>query len=567
MALFGSGRGTYDIQILRENRWVTQSVRNWEKDALEEAERILTNRKVPGVRVVLEDAGGNEDGDEVIFEKRQEVLDKKKANITPIDTAPSVCKQTRDYFSLESRSVMNIIFRNYLETVMLTPSEVLHNPRELRRLQDYESILMSAADVVAKLQIKITGQSLKERRQELVDASDQIVARADRVAGMDLPRLDGSFAKLLERVKGMGGESPEYLAMYVLCDELSKKRSWVDKLTYLVSLAEMEDSGSKSLLFIDTVIADVFGANVMQELLGWQPSLGSAIIAMLDLAEGKLELPEKEQTEIVLKLCEQFASNRLPASREIVIDRAVRQLRSPQPLYRADPSKEMEEYQKVLARFLVQGEILSGAKAAEAITLRGARFIEAGGALGQRSAIAATAKAMPDPARGVMYLSDLSSTEFASDHINVIVQEIDTVFGARVIRELCSHANSPKDLMMTATGAFHSAARSALPNEVKSKVTEHIDTVLERYLADENIVEKLDNPNAHLRDRAVRLVKFCGAGVLPEGKALQMARQRITELLRQPNFDRKFIEGLNDPKVAEAALRSFFKLLQKAGLS
>lgn len=120
---------------------------------------------------------------------------------------------------------------------------------------------------------------------------------------------------------------------------------------------------------------------------------------------------------------------------------------------------------------------------------------------------------------------------------------------------------------MTATGAFHSVARSALPDEVKSKVTEHIDTVLERYLADENIVEKLDNPNAHLRDRSVRLVKFCGAGVLPEGKALQMARQRITELLRQPNFDKKFVEGLDDPKVAEAALRSFFKLPQKAGLS
>ena len=205
-------------------------------------------------------------------------------------------------------------------------------------------------------------------RKEIIGTFDHIVARADRVAGMDLPGLTGSFGSLLDRVKRLDGESPEYLAMYVLCDELSKKRSWIDKLTFLVSLAEMEDSNTKPLLFIDTVIADVFGANVMQEILGWQPSLGSAIIAMLDLAEGKLELPEKEQTEIVLKLCEQFASNRLPASREVIIERAVRQLRSPQPLYRADPSKEMEEYQKVLARFLVQGEILSGAKAAEAIT-------------------------------------------------------------------------------------------------------------------------------------------------------------------------------------------------------
>lgn len=565
MALFGSGRGTYDIQILRDDRWVTQSVRHWEKDALEEAERILSNKKIPGVRVLLEDPNG--DDDKVLFEKRQDVQSAKKANITPLETAPPVCTHTRDYFSLESRMTMNIVFRNYLEMVQLTPSEVLHNPRELRRLQDYESILMSAADVVAKLQIKSTGQGLKERRQQIIDAFDQIVARANRVAGMDLPSLKGPFSNLLAHVSGFTNETPEYLAMFVLCGELTKRRGWLDKLDLLMTLAESEDADSKGLLFIDTVTADVLGANVLQDLLGWQPSLGSAIVAMVDLAEGKFVVKDKDPTKVIGRLAAQLAEGRLPATSDVIVDRAVRQLRSPHPLYRADPSKEMEEYQKVLVRFLVPGALLSGGKAAEAITLRGARFIKQGGSLGQRSAITATAKAMPDPARGVMYLSELSTTEFAGDHLEAIVDAIDTVYGARVIRELCRNVNSPKDLMVTATGAFSAAKRSALPDDVKSKVTDHIDGVLERYLADENIVEKLDNPEAHLRDRAVRLVKFCGAGVLPEGRALKMARERITGLLRQPNFDKKFVEGLNDPKVAETALRNFFKLMQKAGLS
>lgn len=545
---------------------MTQSVRHSEKEAVAEAERILTNKKIAGARIVKEHPSGHEDADEVIFERRQEAQE-KKINITPVDTVPGVCKNIRDYFGLESRMTMNVIFRQYLEFVSLTPSEVLHNPRELRRVQDYGNILSSAADNVAKLQVKATGQSLKERRQQIIDAFDQIVAQADRAEAMDLPVLDGTFSNLLKRVGQSSSERPEYLAMFALCKELSKNRGWIDKLAFLLALAEREDTNSKALLLLDTVIADIFGANVLQELLGWQPSLGSAIIAMLDLAEGKFEPDPKGPADVVGKLCAHFTTDRLPASRDALIDRAVRQLRSPNPLYRADPSKEMEEYQKVLARFLVPGAILSGAKAAEAITLRGARFIEAGGATGQRSAIAATAKAMPDPARGVMYLSELSNTEIAGDHLSVIVEEIDSVFGARVIRELCSQVSTPKDLMVTATGAFSAAERSALPGDVKSKVTAHIDNVLERYLADENIVEKLDNPNAHLRDRAVRLVKFCGAGVLPEGKALSMARKRVTEMLRRPDFDKQFVDGLGDPKVAETALRNFFKLLQKAGLS
>jgi hypothetical protein len=36
--------------------------------------------------------------------------------------------------------------------------------------------------------------------------------------------------------------------------------------------------------------------------------------------------------------------------------------------------------------------------------------------------------------------------------------------------------------------------------------------------------------------------------VLPEGKALDRARRRIIKLLRQPNFDAHFVEGIADAK-------------------
>ena len=121
--------------------------------------------------------------------------------------------------------------------------------------------------------------------------------------------------------------------------------------------------------------------------------------------------------------------------------------------------------------------------------------------------------------------------------------------------------------MVTATGAFQATASSALPDDIKAQVTAHIDSVLERYLIDENIIDRLDNPGTHIRDRAVRLVKFCGAGVLPEGKALKLARRRIVKLLRQPDFDAHFIEGIGDPAKAEKALRDFHKLLVQGGLT
>jgi hypothetical protein len=559
---------SFEIQVMRDGRWVTESSRDSKSEAMELAEKFLGKKDCAGARIIANKE--NRDGsttETVVFEKTQAASTTKKIQITTIEAAPQYCVNPRDFFSLESRMLMNRVARNYLEEVMLTPTELLHGYRDLQRFKDYENIFPSAVGHIATLQTANGGgKSPLERRNEIYAICDQITERARRADGVDLPKLGQSFAKTLAAVSGAKGEKAEYLAMVVLARELSGTRSWVGKLDTLCKLAAAE-AEPKATLLLDTVIADVLGANVIQEVLGWKRSLGSAIIAMLDLADGRFDPAESDAADTVALLNQLFREGALPASRHVMIDRAIRQLKSPAPLYRADPSKEMEEYQRVLARLLVPGGILSGADAAEALTVRGARFVEQGGASGRRAAIDATVKALPDPARGVMYLAELTNSSFANEHLDDIVQQLDVVFGARVIDELCRRVNSPKDRMVTATGAFRATLSSALPDEIKSKVTEHIDGVLERYLVDENIIDKLDSPDSHIRDRAVRLVKFCGAGVLPEGKALNMARKRVVQLLRQPNFDAHFIEGIGDAAASENALRGFHKLLKKAGLA
>ncbi|NQW00929.1 MAG: hypothetical protein HQ483_14590, partial [Rhodospirillales bacterium] len=287
---------------------------------------------------------------------------------------------------------------------------------------------------------------------------------------------------------------------------------------------------------------------------------------MLDLADGTLELDKSEAAEMVTQLNQLFSNGALPVSRQTIIERALRQLKSKAPLYQADPAKEMQEYQLVLARLLQPGAIIAGSQAVEALTERSTQFVVQGGVSGRKAAINATYKALPDPARGVMYLAELSKTGFAADHMQDIIDQLDSVFSVRVIDDLCRRSRSRKDRMVSATGAFNVLESSTLPDAVKRKITEHIDGVLERYLVDEDIINKLDRPEDHIRDRAVRLVKFCGAGVLPEGRALALARQRVIKMLRQQHFDVRFIEGIDEPERAEKVLRDFHKLLVQAGI-
>jgi hypothetical protein len=143
--------------------------------------------------------------------------------------------------------------------------------------------------------------------------------------------------------------------------------------------------------------------------------------------------------------------------------------------------------------------------------------------------------------------------------------QFDLVLAARRLTELCLPALPAKERMQRATLAHRAMGASPYPANLKTKVAGHIDSVLERYLVEEKIIEKLDHQDSPLHDRAVRLVQFCAAGVLPEGKAMSRARSRILDLLRQPNFDAHFVEGITDPAAAQKALRDFHQLLIKAG--
>ncbi len=560
-------QGEFDIQVLKDDRWVTEAIRGSEMDARALAKTYLKNSRCAGARVVANQVKGDGTVSEnVVFQETQNVSGDKPIKIQPLEAAPLWCKSPKDFFGLECRMVLNRLFREYLEETKLTPTEVLHSYKQLQRLFDRDTLRLSAVSHIATLQVKGREMSAKDRQAQLNKIIDQITHQAREAQSIKLPKLKGKFSDTLAAMPKVESHPVEYLAMVVLARDLTGIPSWTGKIDRLCDMA-LHEHDRTALLLLDTVIADLLGANVIQELLGWQRSLGSAIISMLDLADGVFDTTASDAKETADRLLTLFQENALPASQRVLVDRALRQLKSSAPLYKADPSKEMEEYQRVLARLLVPGGILSGAQAAEALTLRGSQFVEAGGKSGRRAAIGATVEALPDPARGAMYLAELSKTELNEDHMDDIITQLDVVFSARVINQLCQQSMSHKDRMVTATGAYQATASSALPDDIKAQVTEHIDSVLERYLLDENIIDRLDNPGTHIRDRAVRLVKFCGAGVLPEGKALTLARKRIIKLLKQPNFDQHFIEGIGDPAKAEKALRDFHKLLVQGGLA
>ena len=560
-----ASRATFEVQVQKEGRWLADIVLDREDDARNAAARLFADRKCEGVRIFRNWLKA----DHTIIETQihcetRIIRENEKLRIGMVDAVPPYCEHTADYYSFASRQFMNRIFRAYCDKAFITPTELLHDAREFKRLQDTETLLSSAIDRCAVLQVQNNGQDAKARKDQIFKAVGLISARARKVEKLKLPKLTDSLSALSHAIK-LPDDDNDYLSMVALCRDLLTYRSWLGKLDRLLELAEKE-TDPKAIHMLDGFISDVLMSNVLQDILGQQPHLAQAIIRMFDLADGKFPAETSDAASTVAKLNDLLAGGLYPRSRTSIIDRAHRQIRSVTPLCREGTEHEAAQFTKLVKRVLTPVGLISGPDTAEALTSRQTRLVIQGGVAGRKAAISGTFRTMPDLATGLIYLCELIQSEYAEDHTEDMLRKLGDLTQAKSLHEFCERGLNLRDRLARATNSFRTLAAAPFPDESKDRVLVHIDSIIDKFLVEEEIIEKLDHANSTLRERAQRLVQFCAAGILPpQGKAINRTRTCILNLLRQPNFDARFVEDLPDPTTAQASLREFHQLLVKAG--
>jgi hypothetical protein len=557
---------SFDVQTRHGSRWVIDCIRNQEHPARKRANELLADPKCAGARIIR--TWTRPDGvsvDTEIFCQTREVKDDTTVRITPVDAVSGTCQTLRDFVGFDSRQAMSRIFREYLSKAVITPTEIIYNIRHLKRINEKDGLVRSAVDMVATLQTRESEQDVRSRQSEIYQAIDAMVEQAAMVDPASLPKLDHKFSDAMRSLGAIDRDRRNYLMLAALSRDLGALPNWVSKLELLCTMAAAE-SEPDALEMLDGVIADVLSTDVIQEILGLQPSLGTTIVALLDLADGIAPTTKTGAGEVTAALCPLLASGKLPASRRCIIERGHRALRLPSPLKSNDREQEPVELRKIIARVVTPSGLHSGADTAHALTTRFTRMVEQGGKTGRRAAIKGVFLAMPDMAYGVLYLCDIGRSDFAKDHLADMAAVFDLVLPVKTIGEFCQRELSLNERMARATAAYHAMAMSPYSSETRAAVAGHIDDLLERFIVEEKIIEQLDQPDGHLRDRAWRLVRFCDSGLLPKGKALKRAQARVLTLLRQPDFPARFVAGISDPQAAQMALRDFFALLKSSGV-
>jgi hypothetical protein len=413
----------------------------------------------------------------------------------------------------------------------------------------------------------------RTRRDELYGILNSLAERArDASSRKDLPAIAGTgFGSAFNRLGRLAApEEQEFLGRVVLSRELVQTRNWLAKLDFLGELVR-KDGGlaEQPLVLVDGFIADVVGApSVAQELLGVQGSLVEALCSLVDLSRGRLLLSDRDGDDPLLQLNELLAFHDLVETRRVLVDLVRRQIRGTLPLYRADPTQEKDAFQKILQTVTSPDGILGGGPMAEALVMRWMRFQEAGGAVGRRQAIDAVVSRYADAKDRVRFLLALLESEMGRQHQDDIAATLERMtadpqdFSRFVVRDQPIKTN-----LEQFTTLFVQVAGSTVPEPLRSRLAERLDELLVAYIVSRRVVERLDKADDPLRHRASRLVQLCMPGTLRSRKALDIVRQRVISHLRQPNFERKYVEDIPDPDGQQRALRDFHTLLQRAGFS
>lgn len=573
--LAGTGivaRFSFEVRTLTDKRWMVDGVFESETLALKRARELVNTNKYEGVQAVQEHRKPDGTfGEKIIFNQAGSGPKDVAISIVPIDAAP-LCARLEDVYGIQARLTYWRILRKYFEQAVLTPSEILYNYGALARLMDNDPpVYFSALDRIATLQATAAGLEIKAHRDKLFQWGEQVGARA-READLEKPLRKHSlkdYAALAAAAEDWGGpERRDHLICCTIARQLYLTRNWLGKLEAVLGAASA-DLSRRDLEILDGFIADILGsATVIQELLGARPSLCEALLGLVDLMEGKEEEKRaRDEPEFLTSLRRLFADGALPEGAQTLLERLRSQIAGRNPLNRSNPEKEQDDFQRLIARLCTLKGLIGGTEMAEALTERCGLQFQEGGALGRRKAVSTMARLIKNPLSRLRYLLSIAETETG------VVTQREIIDALEDLRCHTTDIHSLVNRKLTAPVKMKAVSdvqravlvAAALPEDLRQDFFEELDDLLVDFIERDSFVSRLDSPDLPLRERATRLVRFCSSGILVEGRALAVARKRVAEHLRQPNFVEHFTADLPSPNEAQEALRQFYVELAGAG--
>ena len=376
----------YEVMTQRDGRWVMDCHVATEVDALARAEELYADESIAAIRVVRAHFGGGGKSFETqIMERVREA--RKGQPPLRLAAAPDEnawCETLADFYGPSSRYAMARLLRNYLDRYQITPTELLHNHRWIKLLDNQESLMPSAIQRMAALQ----AEQRKLDRRVCTDVIDKFVNEAsskarDALASRAAPKLgEGGLPELAEAINERVKDPAEhsFWQRYAVARAFEDMNAFAAKFERAMEWAAA-DLPPAMLPMIDELCAGAMGAaSMIKDTLGNQPHLGAALTALADLAAGHQEPDLLGAPAGFAAFADLMSSAAMPETRSVLYDRLQRELATDKPLSREAPLVQRRQFETLMDKLADDTGLFAGGLAmVAALARRSRRFDIVGG--------------------------------------------------------------------------------------------------------------------------------------------------------------------------------------------
>lgn len=367
----------FEVQAYYDKHWVAEGSYEHEKDAIAFAKSLFTDDKIEEVKVIRYRGmvGGGLSLKKEIFTEKRAPKAKKAITLSGKITETRVCNTMDEFMGLESRIVMNRVLREFLDHLMITPTELLHNYSYQKKL-DSMGLIAGAVAQLAQAQSAAGHGEIRARIDDIYKLVNQVMYKAQETMSerKRIPVLvEGQYAQLCRRIEAIFPDQDRaYIVKTALTSYLNGAGSLGAKLEQIAKLVT-DDVNKAQVAHLDDLIADILGSgSIVQDLLGDQPSLGAALGILVDLVLNQLDLSKVKKPTPSLQMIHTLLNGRgMPASKAVLLDRLRREFVSAKPLIRTnDPTVEREALNALLGKLTANGQHIFGAEFEAAATKR-----------------------------------------------------------------------------------------------------------------------------------------------------------------------------------------------------
>jgi hypothetical protein len=451
----------------------------------------------------------------------------------------SFCATVEEFTSPAAREMMGRYLGSFLDPLIITPAELVHSSKYLKRLSDSGRVLMNAVDKVGTLQAKAKSVSVPTRVKELHTLVSAGIRKAwDEDKEKPVPSVNAdTFLKVVEGVRQTGAERDRQIGR-ILAEVLFQQKAWRDKATTLVTLMDAT-KGTPLFGFMEPWLAEVLRSEpALDQLLGFANRLEDRCFDLSDLWRGALEMRETIAPVVgdINRLIGEGSAPNCKASLEYAL---LRTLANKDPLRSAEPEIEIQAIFDMFRRLWNGGEMCGGTKTPATLERRQNRYITTEGVtdlLRERKVVADR----------LAYLLTLSSIAIGPSNRATLKSFIDHYFGDQdFIPRTIGGQEPPVPKMQTLTTIHRALKSSWLPEADKTQAMNRVEAAQIELLKRSRLFEQIDKKGGGPAQKVLTLVDLTRKGTFIEGEPMATVRPILEGYLRDPNFLGEYVAGAN----------------------